>query len=184
MGRPADKPQAFAKNFSWLPPFLVVRYPDHHLGQAMKKHPSAVQHTHGKTHGLGAAKPVHPYAWLWEAVEQNPSFVLRSMFGAKVVYLHGLMMLCFSAGQEPWRGVLVCTDRTRHAALITDFPSLVPHSVLPKWLYLPESAPDFEASAEKLVAFARQRDPRLGIVPQARKRTKPIRADSKPNRPS
>jgi hypothetical protein len=92
------------------------------------------------------------------------------MFGAKAVYLHGLMMLCFTAGQEPWRGVLVCTDRTRHAALVAEFPSLAPHPVLPKWLYLPESSADFETSAEKIVRLARQRDPRLGIVPQPKKR--------------
>jgi len=92
------------------------------------------------------------------------------MFGAKAVYLHGMMMLCCCARTEPWRGVLICTDRTRHATLINDFPSLVPHSVLPKWLYLSENVADFETTAEKLIRLARQRDPRIGIVPQIKKR--------------
>jgi len=135
----------------------------------MKKRPVALR-KRAEFSSIGAAKSVHPYAWLWESVEHEPSFVLRSMFGAKAVYLHGLMMLCCSAGQEPWRGVLICTDRTRHAALIKDFPSLGPHSVLPKWLYLPECAADFEMTAGKLLNLARQRDPRIGIVPNLRKR--------------
>lgn len=125
---------------------------------------------------VGAAKSVHPHAWLWETVEQEPTFVLRSMFGAKALYLHGLMMLCFTASKEPWRGVLVCTDRDRQPALLAEFPSLVPHSILPKWLYLTESSSDFETTAAKLVRLARQRDPRIGIVPQAKKRAKSARS--------
>ena len=88
----------------------------------------------------------------------------------KAVYLDGLLMLCFSAKTEPWRGVLICTDHKHHAALIAEFPVLVPHPVLPKWLYLPESADNFERTAERLVALARRRDPRLGVVPQPKKR--------------
>ncbi|MFT3870916.1 MAG: hypothetical protein QM715_20880 [Nibricoccus sp.] len=121
---------------------------------------------------FGTAKPLHPHAWLWEPVEQEPTFVLRTMFGAKAVYLHGLMMLCFTASKEPWRGLLVCTDRERQPALIAEFPSLVPHSILPKWLYLAESSSDFETTAAILVRLARQRDPRIGIIPQAKKRAK------------
>src|SRR5687767_14428818 len=59
-------------------------------------------------------KPVHLYAWLWEPLETEPSFVLRPMFGAKAVYLGGRLVLCFSARTEPWRGLLVCTERQHH----------------------------------------------------------------------
>jgi hypothetical protein len=38
--------------------------------------------------------------------------------------------------------------------------------VLPKWLYLAESADDFERVAERLVALARRRDPRIGVAPK------------------
>jgi len=124
----------------------------------------------GQSQSVGAAKAIHPHAWLWEIVEHEPSFVLRSMFGAKAVYLHGMMMLCCCARTEPWRGILICTDQTRHAALINEFPSLVPHPVLPKWVYLSESVADFETTATKLIRLARQCDPRIGIVPQIKKR--------------
>jgi len=118
------------------------------------------------------ARRVHPYQWLWESLEAEPSFVLRSMFGAKAAYLDGKLMLCFCASEEPWRGVLVCTGRERHAALQAEFPVLMPHPVLPKWLYLPETADSFEGGAAKLVTLARRRDPRLGVSPRPKK--KPI----------
>ncbi|QYM80209.1 hypothetical protein K0B96_06225 [Horticoccus luteus] len=122
-----------------------------------------------RSQSIGAPRPVHPYAWLWEPLEREPTFVLRSMFGTKAVYLDGKMMLCFSAGEEPWRGLLACTDRTRHEALVAEFPSLAPHAILPKWLYLPESTDTFERTAAALVNLVRRRDPRLGIIPSPKK---------------
>src|SRR6478735_4281416 len=112
----------------------------------------------------------HRYGWLWEALENDATFVLRSMFGAKAAYLDGKLMLCFCAGDEPWRGVLACTDRTHHAALQAQFPELKPHSILPKWLYLPEKVDRFETVAPQLVGLARRRDPRLGVQPSVRKK--------------
>lgn len=94
------------------------------------------------------------------------------MFGAKAAYLGGRLMLCFCAGDEPWRGVLVCTERSHHPALQDEFPELAPHPVLAKWLYLPEAADRFERAAAQLVALARRRDPRLGVIPGAGKRTR------------
>ena len=91
------------------------------------------------------------------------------MFGGKSVYLDGRLMLYFTAGEEPWRGVLACTERAGHAALLAEFPELSPHPILPKWLYLPESADRFESVAERLVALARRRDSRLGVTPNPRR---------------
>jgi len=117
---------------------------------------------------MGRARRIHPYAWLWEPLETEPSFLLRSMFGAKAAYLDGRIALCFTAGEEPWHGVLVCTEREHHAALLAEFPSLVPHPILPKWLYLSDSMDAFEGVAERLVSAARRRDPRIGVLPRPR----------------
>jgi hypothetical protein len=113
---------------------------------------------------------VHPYAWLWEPLESDASFVLRSMFGSKAVYLNGKLMFCFMTKAEPWGGLLVATDREQHASLVADFPTLSPHPVLRKWLYLRESSEAFEQVAEVLVRLARQGDSRIGVTPQPRKR--------------
>lgn len=120
---------------------------------------------------LGRIRPVHRHAWLWEPLESDITFVLRSMFGAKVAYLDGRLMLCFCAGDEPWNGVLVCTDRSQHPALIAEFTDLAPHTVLPKWLYLPESADSFERTARRLVVLSRARDPRIGVTPKPKQKT-------------
>jgi hypothetical protein len=119
---------------------------------------------------LGRARPVHRHAWLWEPLDSDASFVLGSMFGTKVVYLDGRLVLCFAARREPWRGLLVGTERESHPSLLAAFPSLRPHPILPKWLYLLETADDFERTAARLVALAGERDPRIGIVPRPRKR--------------
>lgn len=124
-------------------------------------------------------KRVHPYAWLWERLEDDPTFVLRSMFGAKAAYLGGRLMLCFCASEEPWFGVLVCTSRAHHESLIRDFPALVPHPALSKWLYLSDRADEFETMAPRLVILAQRRDLRLGVEPNKRKSTGGIRKKTK-----
>ena len=118
---------------------------------------------------IGRPRRVHRYAWLWEPLESDPSFVLRAMFGTKAVYLDGRLVLCLSAGEEPWRGVLVCTEKAHQPSLRADFPALVPHPILPKWLYLAESGDAFERVAERLVVLARRRDPRIGVAPRPKK---------------
>jgi hypothetical protein len=122
--------------------------------------------------GLGRIRLVHPYAWLWEPLEAEASFLLRSMFGTKAAYLDGRLVFCFSAGEEPWRGMLVCTERAHHESLVREIPALVAHPVLPKWLYLSDSTDAFDRLAERLVAMARKRDPRIGINPQNRRRSR------------
>ena len=117
-----------------------------------------------------ALRKPHRYEWLWEPLANEATFVLRSMFGAKAAYLDGKLMLCFCAGEEPWCGVLVCTDRSHQPALQGEFPELNPHPILPKWLYLPETADRFEPVAAALVGLARRGDIRVGVMPSPRKR--------------
>lgn len=119
---------------------------------------------------LAGVRRLHPHSWIWEPLEEDASFLLGSMFGTKVVYLDGRLVLCFSAREEPWRGVLVGTEKEHHPSLQAEFPMLSPHPILPKWLYLPESADDFERVAGRLVALARERDPRIGVAPKTKRR--------------
>jgi hypothetical protein len=115
-------------------------------------------------------KRVHPHAWLWEPLESDPTFVLGSMFGTRVAYMDGRLALCFAAKEDPWRGVLVCTERSHHASLMAQFPLLTPHPVLGKWLYIPETADDFERVAGQLVEAAKGRDPRIGVAAGTKRR--------------
>lgn len=118
--------------------------------------------------GHPVVRKPHRHAWLWEPLEGDATFVLRSMFGAKAAYLGGKIVLCFCAREEPWSGLLICTDRNQHESLAKEFGQLAPHPVLPKWLYLPESNEQFEGVAVRLVRLARLRDPRIGVAPKVR----------------
>jgi len=85
-------------------------------------------------------------SWISESFAEEPSFIERAMFGCRVCYVHGRLMLVLAEGEEPWNGVMVCTAREHHAELIREFPRLVSHPVLGKWLYLSLGHEDFEDS--------------------------------------
>ena len=117
-----------------------------------------------------AARPAHRYAWLWEELEEEPSFVVRGMFGGHALYLDGRMQLVFFTKEEPWCGVLVCTDRASHASLRAELPELSPHPELSKWLYLPEDAGGFERVGQRLASLVARRDARIGVESTSRRR--------------
>ena len=109
--------------------------------------------------------------WVVEPIAEQPSYLEKSMFGCRACYLHGrLVLVLASRGDEPWQGLLVPTDKANHEALLEEFPELVVHPVLGKWLYLPEEIEDFEEAASRLVGRIALDDPRLGVVPQPRRR--------------
>ncbi|WP_438479775.1 hypothetical protein [Oleiharenicola lentus] len=128
-----------------------------------------------------AAKPEHPLAWLAEPLAGEPSFVLKSWFGGRTIMLHGKHYLFLTTQGEPWQGVLVCTFHEHQPSLRAEFPSLAPHPVLGKWLYLSEDAETFERDARALVKLVKAGDPRLGISPAPKKKKK-IRERIRPER--
>jgi hypothetical protein len=119
-----------------------------------------------------AAKPEHPLAWLAEPLLAEPTFVLKFWFGGRTIMLHGRHCLFLTTQGEPWQGVLVCTFHEHQPSLRAEFPALVQHPILKKWLYLPEAADSFERDAQHLVRLAKARDPRLGIPPSPKKKPK------------
>jgi hypothetical protein len=112
----------------------------------------------------------HPLQWLVEPLLAEPTFALKAWFGGRTVTLHGRHHLVLMVQGEPWQGVLVCTSHEHHASLRAEFPSLIQHPVLGKWLYLSETVETFERDARRLVQRVREGDPRLGILPSARRK--------------
>ncbi|MBN20250.1 MAG: hypothetical protein CL678_03095 [Bdellovibrionaceae bacterium] len=104
------------------------------------------------------------------------------MFGGLAAYLNGKMVCVLMEDPgayeyrgkkfdfEIWNGILIPMERENHASLIQDFPALVSHPVLGKWLYLPMRAPSFEADSLKLSELIFQNDQRIGILPQTKKK--------------
>lgn len=113
------------------------------------------------------------HAWLIEPLLDDPSLLCRPMFGCQAVYLHGMLVLVLADTEQPWNGVMVATAREHHAVLQERFPELIPHPVLPKWLYLSAELDQFERTAQRIVAAVAEGIPQIGVVPQSRgKRTK------------
>lgn len=73
-----------------------------------------------------------------------------------------------------WNGLLICTSREQHPALQAQFPSLVLHPVLPKWLYVPFTSESWESLADSIIKLVRSGDPRIGVWPQQKKKRKSL----------
>jgi hypothetical protein len=114
----------------------------------------------------------HPLLWVVESLMEEPSYLQKPMFGCLAIYLHGRLMLCLASGEEPWAGLLIPTDHQFHDSIVDEFSDVVQHSVLKKWLYLPEATEDFESVASDIVEAVRMNDQRFGVEPQEKKKRK------------
>ena len=107
--------------------------------------------------------------WIFDAFEREPGYVRKPMFGCDAAYLDGLLCLVAADRDAPFNGVLVCTSREHHAALVEAMPALRTHPVLGKWLYVPQADAAFEDTAAQLSTLVLARDPRIGVEPKPRK---------------
>jgi len=114
---------------------------------------------------------VSPLFWVFESLEDDPNFMTRKFFSFDAAYLDGLLYLAVAQGEEPWNGLVVCTSQDNHASLLDDFPELVVHPVIGKWLYLSQQHENFETVALKLARLASRRDTRMGVETGTRKRS-------------
>jgi hypothetical protein len=108
----------------------------------------------------------HPLLWVVESLMEEPSYLEKPMFGCLAIYLRGRLMLVLASGEEPWNGLLIPTDHQFHDAIVKEFRDVVQHSVLKKWLYLPEATEDFETVASDIVEAVRMNDQRFGVEPK------------------
>jgi hypothetical protein len=121
--------------------------------------------------GKKTKKP-HHLQWVAEPLLDEPSYLEKPMFGCQACYLHGRLVLALTSGAEPWNGLLIPTDRQFHDDIQKDFPDVVQHPVLKKWLYLPENSEEFETAAQDIVEMIRLGDIRFGVEPKERKSRK------------
>ena len=108
--------------------------------------------------------------WIFDAFERDETYIRKPMFGSDAAYVDGLLCLVAADRDDPWNGLLVCTSKERHGALIEEMPALRPHPVLGKWLYIPQADPAFEDVAERMASLVLARDWRVGVEPKPRRR--------------
>ncbi len=113
----------------------------------------------------------YEWDWLFEELQEEPSFVAKTMFGCRSVYLNGKLVFVLAENQDDsdWNGLLIPTSRELHPSLLEDFPEMICHKILGKWIYLSLDREDFEDVALKAVALVKRRDARFGVVPEGRK---------------
>src|SRR5262250_495450 len=105
--------------------------------------------------------------WILQVFEEHPSFFTKRMFGGLAIYLFGRMMMVLveptKTGRWKWHGVLVCTEHEQQSAINEEFPELVPHDILKKWLYIDSCHEDFEPTMERVAKAIARDDQRFGI---------------------
>ena len=123
-----------------------------------------------------AAAPLKPFdhEWIFDAFAGRSTFFTKRMFGGLAAYVHERQMLVLvqptKTGRWKWHGVLVCTGQEHHASIRAEFPALMPHAVLRKWLYIDSAHEDFEATMEAVARRIAKDDRRFGIVPAVLRR--------------
>jgi hypothetical protein len=122
-------------------------------------------------------KPV-PFRFVLEAIAPLV-FETRPMFGCLAVYVQGQIVLILREkdNHKADNGVWLATPEEHHSSLRREFPHMRSIQLVGKkwtgWQLLPADAPDFEAEALRACELIVGRDPRIGKVPESRRRSKP-----------
>jgi hypothetical protein len=123
-------------------------------------------------------KKIFHFSWAYESFEDHESFYTKRMFGGLAVYLHGkmVMVLMESTGKkeyrgktykfELWNGILYPTEFDLQESIQKEFPDLIQHPILKKWLYLKSKLKNFDEIAESCSQKVRKNDKRFGIYPK------------------
>ena len=109
--------------------------------------------------------------WIFDAFEGHPTFFTKRMFGGLAAYLFERQMLVLveptRTGRWQWHGVLICTEHEHQPSIRAEFPALVPHQVLRKWLFVASTHEAFEPTMEAVARHITRNDRRFGIVPRS-----------------
>ena len=127
------------------------------------------------------AKTLNELQWIEDQLPE--SFNRRAMFGG-FAYYDGpfLKLILFEGSSDRWNGCMFPASIEHHAKLLKQFPFLVNHSVLPKWLYLSISDENFEDNAKKVIRELSRPQSLWGTIPDRKmkvekKSTKPLKIE-------
>ena len=127
-----------------------------------------------------ARKPV-PHEFVLEALHSLETRT-RSMFGCLAVYCGEKILICLRDKPEQDHlddnGVWLATSKEHHDSLKRDLPSMRDVQLLAggaptSWQNLPSESDRFEEDALRACELLLRGDPRIGKVPERRKKAKP-----------
>lgn len=119
----------------------------------------------------------------FEKLFRIDDFDIKHMFGGMALYGHGKMLFCIMEDSEQnyykdkifpypiWNGVLIPTHREYHDQFTKISKDIVPHAVLGKWMYIPQTLENFEELTAKLVLMALKNSEMIGIFPKPKKKS-------------
>ena len=117
-----------------------------------------------------------PHEFVLEALaELEPE--TRPMFGCLAVYVEDKIVFVLRDRERntAGNGVWLATTKEHHESLRREFPSMRSIGVLGKkvtgWQILPADAADFEETALRACELIAANDPRIGKVPESRRRS-------------
>ena len=121
-------------------------------------------------------KPI-PHDFILEQLD-SLSLHAKPMFGCTAVYVGERIVLILRERKDyvADNGVWLATEPEHHASVREQFPSLRPIGMFDgktSWLNLPAEASDFEESVLTMCELATKRDPRIGKIPDSKKKKKP-----------
>jgi len=122
-------------------------------------------------------KPV-PHEFVLDALAALSPWT-RPMFGCLAVYVQDKIVLILRDKPEHTadNGVWLATTEQHHQSLRQEFPSMRSIQVFGKpvtsWQVLPAESADFEAAALHVCDLVLAGDPRIGKVPESRRRSGP-----------
>lgn len=118
----------------------------------------------------------------FERLFRIEDFDIKHMFGGMALYGHGKMLFCIMEDPDQnfykdkkfpypiWNGVLIPTHREYHDEFLKISKEFVPHPVLGKWMYIPQTLENFEELTVKLVLLALKNSDMIGIFPKPKKK--------------
>ncbi len=122
-----------------------------------------------------------PYDFVLDELESLAP-ITKAMFGAVAVYVNGAIVFILRDRPKSPKdnGVWLATTAEHHASLQKDFPNMRSLEMFGPgptgWQVLPSDAEDFEESVLRACGFVRRRDPRIGKIPQPKRRRTKARA--------
>ncbi|WP_413613122.1 TfoX/Sxy family DNA transformation protein [Bdellovibrio sp. HCB-110] len=97
------------------------------------------------------AKEPGELKWIEELLPEE-RYRRKSMFGGFAYYIEDkIVLLIFESDDKRWNGVMFPVEREFQPQALGKFPELSPHSILPKWLYLPIHTEGFDELVSDII---------------------------------